>query len=91
MPSNLDLIGAKKHYLQVTDDHFEQAAEMESGALQNALQYPAAPQRTGKHAVSANAAVGIVCGPVRNDATPCMGRGSQKVGHTGLEPVTSRV
>jgi len=37
---------AEKHYLQVTDDHFERAAKSGALAVQNAVQQPAAPFRT---------------------------------------------
>ncbi|MAX27491.1 MAG: integrase [Phycisphaeraceae bacterium] len=39
---------ATKHYLQVTDEHFASAAR-ESGALQNAMQHPAATPRIALH------------------------------------------
>ena len=32
---------ARKHYLQVTDEHFEQAAQNPAQCAQNAAQYPA--------------------------------------------------
>src|SRR5258708_6189313 len=34
---------AEKHYLQVTDDHFERAAKPGAGAVKNPVQQPAAP------------------------------------------------
>jgi hypothetical protein len=40
---------AAKHYLQITVEHFEQAALVSTGALQNAQQQPAAPSRTVAH------------------------------------------
>jgi integrase len=77
---------AKKHYLQVTDEHFEQAAQLPDAtdeATQNATQQtPAEPCMTSQP-VSESAKFEAK----RYPAEPC----EAKVGDTGLEPVTSRV
>jgi integrase len=91
---------AAKHYLQVTDEHFEQAANgtrnggglngnLPSSALQNALQHAAAGPRTASHEKIDPSKSRKTCDGVRNNATQCEGTGSQIVGQRGLEPPTS--
>jgi len=83
---------AAKHYLQVTDGHFEEAIGNADGS---ALQYPVqhvaetarkAMQREKDAARKINGRRGI-----RNNATRCEMINLQKVGDKGLEPPTSRV
>ena len=84
---------AKEHYLQVTDEHFQRAAGCEpaEGALQNPVQQAAAQPRKGMNAVRSDNEQPAFFSTLRKKATPCNDKGLQKVGHTGLEPVTSRV
>jgi len=76
---------ARKHYLQVTDEHFEQAAKPEDfgQAAQNPAQQNAAEPCIVSHPVCKDAKFGLK----RDIATQC----EVPVGDTGLEPVTSRV
>jgi hypothetical protein len=76
---------ARKHYLQVTDEHFEQATRQSNlpEAAQNPAQQDAAEPCKVSHPVSEYAKFGSK----RDNAKGC----EVKVGDTGLEPVTSRV
>ena len=78
---------AREHYLQVTDEHFEQAATpAPTGAeksVQNAAQQAHASCRTAPHAVGEPAKYE----QERDSARQC----EALVGDTGLEPVTSCV
>ena len=69
---------AAKHYLQVTDDHFADAAMAPDEVAQNPAQYPPAPPRKGYPHKQKN----------RKEPHKTAPNGSL-VGHTGLEPVTS--
>ncbi len=94
---------AAKHYLQITDEHFQEAAKgqatldykprqnekSQQRALQNALQQTAASARTALHDKNHQIAKPTPCKEMRNDATPCKSKGLRRVGVTGLEPVTS--
>ena len=87
---------ARKHYLQVTDEHYERAARGESpvsthSALQNALQQRAATPRTAMHDESDESRNSRTCQALRDDATHCKTNNLEPMGDTGLEPVTSRV
>lgn len=77
---------AQKHYLQVTDDHFDRAA-LPSEAVRNPLQQPAAGRRTGSHAVEADFRKPLDCKALRDHATSCDDGEICGVGDTGLEPV----
>ena len=79
---------AAKHYLQVTDEHFELGAAADS-ALQNALQHPAALARTEPHEESAQFGKRRTCKDLRDYATVCEETKKVGLGDTGLEPVTS--
>ncbi len=81
---------AAKHYLQVTEAHFDRAAG-EGGALQNALQQSAALPRTASHEENTEIDNPGTCQEIRKNATPCESAESHEMGDTGLEPVTSRV
>ncbi|MHC4743737.1 MAG: tyrosine-type recombinase/integrase, partial [Planctomycetota bacterium] len=76
---------ARKHYLQVTDEHFQEAARITdtSEAAQNAAQQDAELPCIVSHPVKESAKFDVK----RDPATLC----EAKVGDTGLEPVTSRV
>ena len=88
---------AAKHYLQVTDEHFEQAARgaesgaADAGALQNPVQQAHAHSRTSSHKTAVTSEKRDSCGSVRQNATWRDGPTSAEMGDTGLEPVTSRV
>ncbi len=75
---------ASKHYLQVTEEHFQKA-------VQNPVQYPAATPSTDSQHESQHIQKPAIYGPLRNDATPCESKNLQRLGRTGLEPVTLRV
>jgi integrase len=78
---------ARKHYLQVTDEHFERAIKSEDAgktkAAQNAAQQMSELSRTVSHTVCESAKFNTE----QDLATQCEGR----MGGTGLEPVTSCV
>jgi integrase len=77
---------ARKHYLQVTEEHFERAAGISTSngeAAQNAAQQNAEPCCTVSHTVGEPAKFNTE----QDLATQCEG----VVGDTGFEPVTSRV
>ena len=73
---------AHRHYLQVTDEHFEQA-------VQNPVQHPAASSRTESQAVSVDADNLRDCETLRDDAILCGGAVMAGMGDDGLEPPTS--
>jgi len=82
---------AAKHYLQVTDEHYRQAAETESGAesgaraVQNPVQQPAATLRKpSQRKPQPQAGSGFV----RILATPCDSVQNAIVGPEGVEPPT---
>ncbi|MBR9802073.1 tyrosine-type recombinase/integrase [bacterium] len=83
---------ARKHYLQVTEQHFERATEAgaESGALalQNSVQHGLEESRTEPQLTSKVPTVQQV---TRTGASCCDNTRNVKVGNTGLEPVTSTV
>ena len=94
---------AQKHYLQVTDAHFAQAAQQPASvgdpaaarAARNQAQQPAAEAQNASQSVETDSE-GMDgsrggFGTSRNNATPCENKGLYLVGDTGLEPVTSRV
>ncbi len=82
---------AMRHYLQLMDEHFEQAragGRVAGGAAQNQAQYPAEPSLPGQEPHEAS----------REEAPDLLGDSERYcllhndlVGDTGLEPVTSRV
>jgi len=76
---------AIEHYLQVTDEHFEQAAE----AVQNPVQQAAASQCEQVNAVNGGNRKHSDCNTMQNDTTPCTSKGLQLMGQSGLEPPTS--
>jgi len=71
---------AREHYLQVTDEHFEQA----SNALQKALQQAPRTSTHGPGPILTNPGFAGECGTVQMGAIG-------EMGGTGLEPVTSTV
>jgi len=79
---------AKEHYLQVTDEHFEKALH---SALQNPVQSAPEQASTLAQTQSGNEAESAFCARGQANAARCASTGRQKVGVTGLEPVTSAV
>jgi integrase len=78
---------AAKHYLQVTDEHFEQAAK----AVQNPVQQIAEQARTEPQEENPEAGEPLVFCGVHDDATACNYLSGSQVGDEGLEPPTSTV
>jgi len=72
---------AREHYLQVTEEHFKQAA-------QNAAQYPAARSGTEQNVTPDNRMENAVLPLI---TAQCNSVPQSPLGDTGLEPVTSRV
>ena len=83
---------AAKHYLQLTDEHFERAAQgaAESGAraVQKAVQQPAAPNGTDSHKMRGDAKNSENCGIMPLAAIPCDVPGFNSIGPQGFEPRT---
>ena len=83
---------AVKHYLQVTEDHFKQAAKK---ATQNPTSKAHESSRNDSKTQMPSEALGSVsssdCERLRPTATSCTPSEFQRMGDTGLEPVTSRV
>ncbi|MAE61003.1 MAG: integrase [Planctomycetaceae bacterium] len=67
---------AAKHYLQVTEDHFAQAAQ--GGALHNAMQHPAAQGCTEHQNTSRDEGKPAFRGSVQRSATSCKDRESRE-------------
>ncbi len=80
---------ATKHYLQVTDEHFERASASE--AVQNPVQQPAATSRTPPQAETAESEKPYVCSSLRDSATPCEPMETSLLGLAGFEPATNRL
>ncbi len=79
---------AQKHYLQVTDDHFERAAKSGAVAVQNAVQQPAARSRTE---AAESTQLGGDSDVVLARAAPCETVQDRKAPRVGLEPTTNRL
>ena len=83
---------AVKHYLQVTEDHFKQAANK---ATQNPTSKAHESSRNDSKTQMPSKAPGSVsssdCERLRPIATSCNPSEIPRMGDTGLEPVTSRV
>ena len=77
---------AAKHYLQVTDDHFQQAAKGLAGALHNPVQYPAARGRTDSQRGVAGEEKQVICSSMRKGATPREDGECELMGAGGFEP-----
>jgi len=88
---------ARKHYLQVTEEHFERAVRRgtESGtrAAQNAAQQPAAPSGRVSQLDGVTAANPLqsqeYCDTLRNGANPRGSSNLHSICPTGLEPAAS--
>ena len=79
---------ARQHYLQVTDEHFRQAAQNPAHAAQNPAQYLAAQDRTDPQPTLHNEPENAIL-PL--SAAKCRSVQELLMGGTGLEPVTSCV
>ena len=75
---------AAKHYLQITEDHFEKA-------VQFPLQNTAVSARTASQPNNHDEEKPFVCKPIQKETTPCENTKPSLLGRTGLEPVTSCV
>jgi len=75
---------AAKHYLQVTEGHFEKAVHFP-------VQYTAVSPRSGSHGKNGGMRKPFIDKPMRKQAAPCENREPPLMGRTGLEPVTSCV
>jgi len=83
---------AFKHYLQTTEEHFQQALAVPEEAAQNPAQQPAARARnTLRSGTKANGGTGpnvVPCNVLRNDVNSCCDNNLPQVGATGFEPAT---
>jgi len=75
---------AAKHYLQVTDEHYRQAAAAPKCAAQNPAQQAQETARKASQRKQENPGIAGVCEGLQSLAVPY-------VGGTGLEPATSTV
>ena len=84
---------ARKHYLQVTEDHFVRAARgTESGTVTGASARMERTERKSDKIVEEETTDSQRgCDILRNDASPCADSNLDDMGRTGLEPVTLRV
>ena len=82
---------AAKHYLQVTDEHFRQAAMTATAALQPALKQARPQGHTELQAKGQDPAEPAFPKSVGATAGNCTHGDTSMVGATGLEPVTSWV
>ena len=84
---------AMKHYLQVTDDDYDQAAGItsEDKAVQNPVQQAHASPCTALNGGSANPQKRAEINDLHEEAAECNPSSTPRLGDTGLEPVTSRV
>jgi len=78
---------AAKHYLQVTDEHFERAAV--ANPVQNPVQNPAATSRTASQGSNETHAKPYDCNTLRDNATVCTCTEVPGMGPRGFEPRTS--
>jgi len=80
---------AKRHYLQVTDEHFRRATapadQPDHKALQNALQYGAESGRTDSQSIRRDSEKPRSCGHKRRHATQCHLIGTGQLPPRGLE------
>ena len=82
---------AKRHYLQVTDEHFEQAAAADDEALQNPVQQAHAEPRTDAHGDGEPDDESAFFNSKHGDALVCAGYRSNGMGPEGFEPPTKRL
>lgn len=75
---------AERHYLQITDAHFEKA-------VQNPVQYSAVSARIGSHGQNGNNKEKMQNEAVQKDADSCDVRELQQVGSEGLERPLAQV
>lgn len=75
---------ARKHYLQVTEDHFAQALQNPvHGALQYAVQQPAAIDRNEAHERNGKPKDAAICVPMPSAAVSCTSVGGPPRRQTG--------
>ena len=79
---------AAEHYLQVTDEHFEDAAR-DTKAVQNPVQHPAESVRSDSQPGDRESGSPGNYSTLHQGATPCDRTESHEVGPAGLEPATS--
>jgi len=76
---------AAKHYLQVTDEHFAKALQ---NPVHFPVQYAAARPRTESQQESEGEAEPVICGTMRENATPRESGGLHGIPPRGLEPLS---
>src|SRR5262249_43277100 len=79
---------ARKHYLQVTDDHFDRAAAGKDSAAQSAAQEPAESSAGDPQPVTVDTQEAA---NLQGESVSCEVLQAAKVGGTGFEPVTPSV
>ena len=76
---------ALRHYLQVTDEHFAKAVQ---NPVQNPVQQGAARSRMDSQGELADSPKPCVCGPMREQTSPCENMEIVGMGPAGFEPAT---
>lgn len=79
---------ARKHYLQVTNEHFELAAKRRTEAVQNPVQQAAGSDCTEVQATTDDPAENIDSSGVQIAAASCSDSSYQGMGPVGFEPTT---
>lgn len=75
---------ARKHYLQVTDEHFKKALQNPMhGALQNIVQQRNAGERNRAHEEGEGPGEPAICAPMRSVASSCVPEGAEVAVHYG--------
>ncbi len=84
---------ARRHYLNVTEDHFRRAADEPTGrpekAVQNPVQSVTAQGRGEPQEEPADEAGPAICGALRGSAASCEHMEMSLVPPRGLEPLSS--
>jgi hypothetical protein len=82
---------AKRHYLQMRDDYFEQASKQDDKALQNPVQSSVESSRKVSSVDDERKEEAAFCGSLREIPASYDDTGTDLMGVGGLEPSTSRV
>ena len=77
---------AAKHYLQLTDEHFQLVIQPSAGSLQNPVQYPADSSRMVSQGQGGVEGETAFCGPIQKNAAPCNQSAAPVMPPQGLEP-----
>lgn len=79
---------ARKHYLMLTEDHFQRAAWKDEKAAQNPAQQSAAEGCTAPQSDMPFGAEPAICGALRIKTAPCETHGAASIPPRGVEPLS---